>query len=126
LLDISPPLDSKVTKVRSALYTLEYEGDKMIEEGISLDNPAAMASAQTISAFTNVPLDRVMRIYDNTRAAVASDTEAWQRVALLLGWSTWELDIEKKSTRVRPRKTYDINIERSTGVNRDDSRIIRE
>jgi hypothetical protein len=85
-----------------------------------------MASAQTISAFTNVPLDRVMRIYDNTRAAVASDTEAWQRVALLLGWSTWELDIEKKSTRVRPRKTYDINIERSTGVNRDDSRIIRE
>jgi hypothetical protein len=47
-------------------------------------------------------------------------------VALLLGWSTWELDIEKKSTRVRPRKTYDINIERSTGVNRDDSRIIRE
>lgn len=104
LLDISPPLDSKVTKVRSALYTLEYEGDKMIEKGISLDNPAAMASAQTISAFTNVPLDRVMRIYDNTRAAVASDTEAWQRVALLLGWSTWELGIENSSTTVSPRK----------------------
>jgi hypothetical protein len=99
LLDISPPLDSKITKIRSALYTLEYESDKMIEEGFSLDNPAAMASAQTISALTNVPLDRVMRIYDNTRAAVASDTEAWQRVALLLGWSTWELGIKENKDK---------------------------
>jgi len=105
LLDISPPLDSKITKVRAALYTLEYEGDKMIEKGISLDNPAAMASAQTISAFTNVPLDRIMRIYDNTRAAVASDTEAWQRVALLLGWSTWELGIqEDKEPVIKQRR----------------------
>ena len=108
LLDISPPLDSKLTKIRSALYTLEYEGDKMIEEGLSLDNPAAMATAQTISALTNVPLDRIMRLYDNTRAAVASDTEAWQRVALLLGWSTWELGIEESEKldvkKVKPRK----------------------
>jgi len=107
LLDISPPLDSKITKIRSALYTLEYEGDKMIEDGFSLDNPAAMASAQTISALTNVPLDRVMRLYDNTRAAVASDTEAWQRVALLLGWSTWELGMQKSEKldvkKVKPR-----------------------
>ena len=30
---------------------------------------------------------------------VAEDTEAWQRVALLLGWSTWELGIENESVR---------------------------
>ncbi len=82
LLDISPPLDSKVTKVRSALYSLEYnEFDEM-------------AAAQTISAFTNVPADRVIRLYQSVRAAVAEDTEAWQRVALLLGWNTWELGIK--------------------------------
>ena len=104
LLDISPPLDSKLTKIRSALYTLDYEGDKMIEDGISLDNPAAMASAQVISATTNIPLDRVMRLYDNTRAAVASDTEAWQRVALLLGWSTWELGMQDEKTEKIQRK----------------------
>jgi|TARA_Y100000289_G_scaffold34467_1_gene34083 hypothetical protein len=95
LLDVSPPLDSKVTKIRSALYTLDYSGDAILDKGLSLDNPAAMASAQVISATTNVPLDRVMRLYDNVRGAVASDTEAWQRVALLLGWSTWELGMEK-------------------------------
>ena len=105
LLDISPPLDSKITKMRSALYTLEYEGDKMIENGISLDNPAAMATAQVVSATTNIPLDRVMRLYDNAKATVASDTEAWQRVALLLGWSTWELGIQdEKIEKVQRRK----------------------
>ena len=82
LLDISPPLDSKVTKVRSALYSLEY------------DEFDEMAAAQTISAFTNVPADRVIRLYQSVRAAVAEDTEAWQRVALLLGWNTWELGIK--------------------------------
>jgi hypothetical protein len=111
LLDISPPLDSKLTKIRSALYTLDYEGDKMLDEGLSLDNPAAMASAQFISATTNVPLDRVMRLYDNIRGAVAEDTEAWQRVALLLGWSTWELGMQKPKRKlttggVKKRKKF--------------------
>jgi len=97
LLDISPPLDSKVTKVRSALYSLEYgEFDEM-------------AMAQTISAFTNVPADRVIRLYQSVRAAVAEDTEAWQRVALLLGWSTWELGVKTED---------DINISNGGRVSR--------
>jgi hypothetical protein len=99
LLDVSPPLDSKVTKIRSALYTLDYSGDAIIDQGLTLQNPGAMAIAQTISATTNVPMDRVLRIYDNVRGAVAEDTETWQRVALLLGWSTWELGIESESVR---------------------------
>ena len=101
LLDISPPLDSKVSKLRSAGYVIGKEKDEILDKGLSLDNPANMAIAQTISATTNVPLDRVLRLYDNTKAAVAEDTEAWQRVALLLGWSTWELGIgddDKKLT----------------------------
>ena len=96
LFDVSPPLDSKVTKVRSALNILDWQGDEIKEEGISINNPAAMAAAQFVSAFTNVPLDRVLRIYDSTRAAVAEDVEVWQRVALILGWGTWELGIEEE------------------------------
>jgi hypothetical protein len=96
LFDVAPPLDSKITKMRSALNTLDWSGDEIKEAGLTLENPAAMASAQIISATTNVPLDRVLRIYDNTRAAVASDTEAWQRVALILGWSSWELGMKKE------------------------------
>ena len=105
LLDISPPLDSKITKIRSALYTLEYQGDEIKKKGVTLNSPGAMAIGQTVSAFTNVPLDRIMRIYDNTRAAVASDTETWQRVALLLGWSTWELGIQKPKQKTKKKKS---------------------
>jgi len=99
LFDVSPPIDSKITKIRAALRTVDWQGDEIMDKGISLDNPAAMASAQFISATTNVPLDRVLRLYDNVRAAVAEDTEAWQRVALLLGWSSWELGMKKEEDK---------------------------
>ena len=45
-------------------------------------------------------------MYDNTKAAVAEDTETWQRVALALGWSTWELGMEdeknQKEKKIKP------------------------
>ena len=108
LFDVSPPIDSKITKIRAALRTVDWSGDEIKDKGVSLDNPAAMASAQFISATTNVPLDRVLRLYDNTKAAVAEDTEVWQRVALLLGWSTWELGMKKeedKKLKIKKNKT---------------------
>tara|TARA_R100001509_G_scaffold164147_1_gene140641 strand:- start:821 stop:1591 length:771 start_codon:yes stop_codon:yes gene_type:complete len=94
LLTVSPPISSKVTKIRSALYALDYQLDEMKEKGFSLDNPAYMMAANVIAATANVPADRVLRMIDNYRAAFAEDTETWQRIALLLGWSTWEIGIE--------------------------------
>ena len=76
----------------------------MKEKGLSLENPAVMAGSQLISATLNIPLDRVVRIMDNYRAALAEDTETWQRVALLLGWSTWELGIEGKKEEKKKEK----------------------
>ena len=94
LLTLSPPISSKVSKIRSALYSLDYELDEMKEAGVSLDNPAYMAAANVISASTNIPIDRALRIIDNYRTAVAEDTELWQRIALILGWSSWEIGVE--------------------------------
>jgi AraC-like DNA-binding protein len=94
---ISPPISSKLSRLRQASYTFENEMDEIKNEGLSVDNPGIMATAQIISATTNVPLDRVVRLFDNYRAAVAEDTEAWQRVALILGWGTWELGVEDDS-----------------------------
>ena len=59
ILNISPPIDSKITKIRSAMRTLQYEMDEIKEKGFSLDNPAYSASAKVFSALTNVPLDRL-------------------------------------------------------------------
>jgi hypothetical protein len=98
LLDVSPPLDSKISKFRGAGYTFDTEMKEIKEMGLDLRNPAVMAIAQVFTATTNVPLDRVVRMFDNARAGVAEDTEAWQRVALLLGWNAWELGINDKDT----------------------------
>ena len=95
ILDISPPISSKISKVRRGLSTFDYQLDEIKEKGLSLENPAVMAGSQFISAGLNIPLDRVVRLMDNYRSAVAEDTETWQRVALLLGWNTWDVDVEK-------------------------------
>ena len=95
MLDIAPPLDSKVTKLLSAGRTFEYDMDEVKAAGWSLDNPAYLAAAQVISSTTNVPIDRLFKKYDNIEAALDSDTENWQRVALVLGWSEWQLGMNK-------------------------------
>ena len=96
LLDIAPPVDSKISKLRSAGLTLDYDMDKIESEGFSLDNPAYLASGQVVSALTNVPLDRLFKKYNNINAALQDDTEDWQAIALSLGWSGWELGMDGK------------------------------
>lgn len=104
IFSISPPISSKLSRLRQASYTFENEMDEVRNEGLSMDNPGIMATAQIISASTNVPLDRVIRLFDNYRAAVAEDTEAWQRVALILGWGTWELGVEDDNEGLKLNK----------------------
>ena len=41
---------------------------------------------------------------DNIRKASSSDYEAWQRIAMLAGWSDWELGIKKSKSKQKPKK----------------------
>ena len=34
----------------------------------------------------------------------SSDYEAWQRIAMLAGWSDWELGIKKSKSKQKPKK----------------------
>ena len=106
-LTISPPLYSKVSKLRNAFYTRKYITKKNMFEP-SLDNPALNAGAQFSSAVFNFPLDRAIRKAQNIEAAMSEGPEYWQRVALALGWADWELGLDeedKKATiSVNPRK----------------------
>ena len=96
LLDFSPPISSKVTKVRNAFRSLKWDKDEIRSQGFSLENPAYMIAGQILSAAFNIPLDRVIRKYNNIEAALREDTEIWQKIALLGGWSEWDLDIGKE------------------------------
>ena len=95
-LDFSPPISSKVTKVRSALRTLEYDLDEMKSMGFSIDNPALLASADVLSAGFNLPVDRVIQKMINIQDAMDEDNEMWAKVALLAGWQEWELGLTER------------------------------
>jgi hypothetical protein len=55
--------------------------------------PAYLAGAQIISAFTNVPIDRVVKKANNIRGLLSNQTETWQKVALGLGWGTYDVGL---------------------------------
>jgi len=105
LLGISPPIQSKAQKVRSALKSYEWNKDEMKEKGFSLDNPAYLAGANVISASTNVPLDRVIKKIDNVRAATRDDISKLERMMLLAGWSDWQLGIQPERKPKKKKKT---------------------
>ena len=93
VFDFSPVLDSKVRKLKSGLKSLSWNMDEMKRRGWSLDNPAYLAISQIIAAGTNAPLDRVLRKIMNIRAALDEETRTWQKVALMMGWDTWSLNL---------------------------------
>jgi len=107
LTKIAPPVSSKLSKINQAARAYQWDKDKMMSEGFSFDNPAYLASANVISATTNVPLDRAIRKVENVIAATEADKELWERLALLGGWPEWQIaiDEETKQNKPQPRKS---------------------
>ena len=104
LLKISPPVSSKVSKIMSAGRSFSWNMDEMKSTGFSLDNPAWLALGNTISAATNIPLDRVVKKLQHLKSASDAELETYKRMALLGGWSEWELGIEKtKKIKVKEK-----------------------
>ena len=93
-LDLSPPLSSKLRKLISTSRAFTYKNvrDKMTKS-YGLENPAYYAIAQSVSAITNVPIDRAIKKADNIRVAMDNDTKLWQSIALSLGYSQWDLGL---------------------------------
>ncbi len=119
LLSIAPALGSKIRKLKSAARTVSWNRKEIKEKGFSMDNPAYLAGAQTISAVFNIPLDRAVMKMNNMRNILNPATENWQKVALALGWSTWDVGLpyfglaEDKpvltETEKQTQKLFDLN-----------------
>ena len=93
LFDFSPPIDSKFRKLRSGANTITWEKQNIKDKGFSLNNPAYLAGAQIISGLTNIPMDRAIQKINNIRAITSNSSENWQKVAMALGWSTWDIGL---------------------------------
>ncbi len=101
LLRLSPPLSSKVGKVRKFGRTLSWDMDKIKTMGWDIQNPGFLAAANLISAAFNLPIDRLITKAKNIDDAMSSDLAMWERMFLLGGWQAYELGVEKE---IRPPK----------------------
>jgi hypothetical protein len=99
MLKISPPISSKVQKLRAAGRTMSWDMDEIKEKGASFDNPAIMAGAKVTSAMFNFPADRVVQKVQNLVDASDSELETYKRLALVGGWSAWELGIKEEEKK---------------------------
>jgi hypothetical protein len=94
ILELSPPLGSKIKKLMSADYLKRtYKNSKQWEE-MSIRNPQLMWYAKYTEALFNIPIDRILRKMHNLQSAMGDEAANWQKLALVLGWNEWDLGIE--------------------------------
>ena len=97
-LSLSPPIGSKARKLYSAIQTKKFERDTLAARGfdVTADGKLNLSPAYSIigslaSAIGNVPLDRVVDELNSIVEALDSRNTTWQRIALALGWKTWDV-----------------------------------
>ena len=95
-LNISPPIGSKARKVFSATQSYKFNRDAINKMGFDLDSPALEAVGNIVSGTTNVPLDRVVSNLNNIRGAMDKNNAAWQRIAMLMGWNRWDVNVPQR------------------------------
>ena len=103
-LNLSPPVGSKARKLYNALQSYKFDADEMKDAGFSLDNPGLLAIGNVLSATANIPLDRAVMILNNIKEASDSENEAWQRIAMTLGWNTWDVGIDPYESKTTQQK----------------------
>jgi hypothetical protein len=108
-VQLSPPIGSKLRKIMSAIYSYEYNKGVPEKMGITVDNPILDVVGNLVEATTNVPLARAIRKAQNLEEAVSSNHETWKRVALIMGWSKWDLNIKDEDIE---KAREEIKIER--------------
>ena len=106
--NISPPLGSKLRKMKKAGDVYDWN-QKVIDEMDTFDinNPIWEAGANVIESTTNVPAARAIKKLESIREAFNQNNETWQRIAVAMGWSQWDLGIEGLKTQaVQGTKEY--------------------
>lgn len=100
---ISPPIQSKLRKLYSAIQTKRFEKDNVAARGWALTadgklnlGPNYSILGNVLSATTNVPLDRVVDELKSISEALDARNKAWQRIALALGWKTWDVGVRNE------------------------------
>ena len=96
-------MDQKLRKVYSAIQTKRFEKDviEKREWDITIDgkfnlSPSYKVLGAVTEGFTNLPLDRAITEVNALTEALDYRNTVWQRVALALGWRSWDVGAENE------------------------------
>jgi hypothetical protein len=100
--NISPPIGSKVRKIYSGLQQTKFDKDLIKERGwgVMQDGrvhlgPMYSIAGKGVEATVNFPMERLVNKVENTSQMFNSQNQAWQRIALGLGWNPRSVGIEE-------------------------------
>ena len=93
MMNISPPVGSKLRKIMNAVKTDQYNEGVGGKLGLRIENPNLRIAANVIEATTNIPAARVLNKANNLEEAFTGNMRLWQRAALTMGWSMWDVGI---------------------------------
>ena len=94
MLNISPPIGSKARKIYSATQTEKFNKKIIAEMSMyDISNPRWQSIGSVVEGVTNIPMSRVINKINNIKQSMDEDNAAWQRIALILGWNTWDLGV---------------------------------
>ena len=96
--NLAPSVGSKLRKIYSGMQTEKFDKD-MIEArewDITINgrfnlSPNYKVLGAYVEGATNFPLDRITNDIESLTEALDSRNSAWQRIALALGWRTWDV-----------------------------------
>ena len=101
--NLSPPVGSKLRKIYSAIKTEEFDKDVIAKRGwdITIDgkfnlSPAYKVLGSVSEGLTNLPLDRMVAEISSVTEALDARNSKWQRIALALGWKTWDVNVKNE------------------------------
>lgn len=134
-LQISPPIGSKARKINAALQTLQYEKDVINERGfdVMIDGKFQLSPTYSMigslsAATLNLPLDRAVDEINSITEALDTRNTQWQRIALGLGWRSWDTGVKieehdliktkakaarKEAGKIKAKETRKINKQKS-------------
>ncbi len=128
-LQLSPPIGSKVRKIYNALKTEQYNKGVSKEIGARIENPNLVAISNVVEALTNIPLARMVKKANNVEEAVTGNHAMWQRVALFMGWSRWDIGVKdeeleeaKKAVKDKRKREKDKDRVRCTATKKSGGR----
>lgn len=92
--NLAPSVGIKMRALAKSYKAVEYNKDEIMYKGFSPDNKYALEALTSLTAATtNFPADRLYTKTQNVSDALSSDFEAWQRVALAMGFNRWTLGL---------------------------------